>query len=233
MLEGLSNKVNRLKTEFTLCKDSQGRVLTADERMLTLTHIVQQEFIIYGRSTPNLASLGKIIDFSVPEDERLKILGPGLRRSILMSVSTHDLVLSTSPQGVGIPDDIKQQRINRISAIASGVEEGINYSGKVRLPFYDLRDAFFARCGNFIVGFGIRQAHNLHTQVLTQLNSIKYLMRIRLKGAYEELDDHFRMSRLITKLNIYRNEPDGFSQANQADMVEMLFRFYQGLAFAD
>lgn len=230
MPERLSDKLDRLKTEFSLSRDRQGRVLPADERMLALTHIVQQEFIVYSRTIHNLAPLGKIIDWSVVEGERFKVLGLNLRRAILMSVSTYGLILFTSPQGVRIADATKQQWINHVSAIADKVEEGVNDSMGVRLTFYDLRDTSFARGGNFIVGFGI-QDHQLHSEVLSELNNTNYLMSTRLKEAHEELSEAFGTSRLMADLHTHRTESDGFSQINQLNMVEMLFKFYQGLAF--
>lgn len=233
MPESLSDKLDRLKTEFSLGRDSQGQVLLEDERILALTHIFQQEFIIYNRAIHNLDPLGKIIDWSFFNNQEYQVMGPSLRRAILVSVSTYGSVFFTSSQGVGIADATKQYWINRISAIAEKVEKGVNDSMGVRLTFYDLRDTFFARCGNFIVGFGI-QDHQLHSKVLSELNNTNYLMRTRLKcapGAYEELNDAFGMNKLVANLSTQSTQPDGFNQANQAGMVEMLFKFYQGIAF--
>ncbi len=228
----MREKLISLKQEYSKGTDKQGQVLTPEERILALTHIVQQEFIFDNHTIQNLALLRESIKWSVFNEERFAVLDPAKRRSLLISVVTYGLLFFASSQDVGVAEGIKQQWINQTSVIADKVEEGVNVSDSKRLPFYDLRDSFFTRGANFIVGFGIQNdPGGLHLKVLTGLNNTNYLMHTRLGYAYDELNEAFGMSELVTKLNTQRTESAGFNQANQLKMVEMLFKFYQRVAF--
>lgn len=228
-LDRLSEKLTRLKEELVRGVDKQGKVLPVDEKMMAVTHIVQQEFIIHNHRSPTLVNLGNVINPSHITYGVIQILGPDTRRALLMSASTYELAFFISPQGIQTRDAIRQEWISHVSTIADRVENGVNDSDRVRVTFYDLRDAIFARFANAILGYGIPGDRNLHIQVLDKLNRTDNLMKHRLGKAFKELDDTWGMSRLQTSFRTHRVDPDGFNQTNQLMMVEKLFRFYQGL----